>query len=307
MRLRPHLDDLLELRHRARTLGLASHHEVNSTFSGLYASVFRGQGLHFEEVRDYRAGDDIRNMDWKVTARTGEPHLKVFRDERDRGVLLCVDQSPHMSFGTRGTFKSVRAAEAAALLGWAGNAAHDRVGGLLFGDPGTGKRYFRPTMGRRALWRLLHALADSPPATAEGPPAPLADMLGHLDTSLGTGGIVFVIADFNRDIPGLERGLSQLRRHQSLVLVPVDDPADSRIPDMGRVLFRGPDEALLEIDTGNAEAARAYHQAWRKRRDRLSGLCSGLGIALIPISTNTDVHLSLAQGLARRARTRAFL
>ena len=119
MSLYPRLDDLLELRHQAHTLGLPSHHLVNSTFAGLYASVFRGAGVNFEEVREYREGDDIRYMDWKVTARTNEPHLKVFREERERSVVLCVDKGPHMAFGTRGTFKSVQAARAAALIGWA--------------------------------------------------------------------------------------------------------------------------------------------------------------------------------------------
>ncbi len=104
--MQPRLDELMELRHQAHTLGLASHHLVNTTFSGLYASVFRGQGLNFEEVREYREGDDIRNMDWKVTARTNKPHLKVYREERERSVVLCVDHGPHMFFGTRGTFKS---------------------------------------------------------------------------------------------------------------------------------------------------------------------------------------------------------
>jgi uncharacterized protein (DUF58 family) len=134
MILYPRLDDLLELRHQARTLGVAAHHLVNSTFSGLYSSVFRGTGLDFEEVREYREGDDIRNMDWLVTARTGRPHLKVFREERQRSVILCVDTGPHMSFGTRGTFKSIQAARTAALIGWAASKQHDRVGGVLFGN-----------------------------------------------------------------------------------------------------------------------------------------------------------------------------
>jgi uncharacterized protein (DUF58 family) len=93
MSLHPKLDDLLELRHQARALGVAANHLVNSTFSGLYASVFRGTGLDFDEVREYREGDDIRNMDWLVTARTNVPHLKVFREERQRSVFLCVDAS----------------------------------------------------------------------------------------------------------------------------------------------------------------------------------------------------------------------
>ena len=123
MSLRPHLDDLFELRHRAHAIGLASRHRVGSPLSGLYASVFRGQGMDYEETREYREGDEIRNMDWRVTARTGVPHLKVFREERERSVVLCVDAGPHMHFGTRGTFKCVQAARAAALLVWAATSS----------------------------------------------------------------------------------------------------------------------------------------------------------------------------------------
>ena len=156
MSLHPKLDDLLELRHQARALGVAANHLVNSTFSGLYASVFRGTGLDFDEVREYREGDDIRNMDWLVTARTNVPHLKVFREERQRNVFLCIDSGPHMSFGTRGTFKSIQAARTAALIGWAASKQHDRVGGVLFGNPATGIRYYRPTPGRRGLWPVAN-------------------------------------------------------------------------------------------------------------------------------------------------------
>jgi uncharacterized protein (DUF58 family) len=137
-----------------------SHHLVNSTFAGLYASVFRGAGINFEEVREYREGDDIRHMDWKVTARINEPHLKVFREERERSVVLCIDRGPHMVFGTRGTFKSVQAARAAALIGWAASRLNDRVGGMAFGDPMAGLQHFRPARGRRALWQLLRTLTE---------------------------------------------------------------------------------------------------------------------------------------------------
>ena len=104
----PGIDDLIEVRHRAHTVGLASRHQVHTLLSGLYASVFRGQGMDFEETREYRFGDEIRNMDWRVTARTGKPHLKVFREERERPVMLCVDAGPNMQFGTRGTSSPVR-------------------------------------------------------------------------------------------------------------------------------------------------------------------------------------------------------
>ena len=308
MTLQPRLDDLLELRHQAHTLGLASRHLVNSSFSGLYASVFRGQGLNFEEVREYREGDDIRNMDWKVTARKGDAHLKVFREERERSVMLCVDKSPHMEFGTRNTFKSAQAARAAALLGWAANGLHDRVGGLLFGNRSLEERHFRPTKDRRALWRLLKAITTPlDEATSSEPAELLTDVLAQADRGVGTGGLVFVIADFNRTLDGLEKPLSMLAQHHAVVLVPVDDPADKGLPDMGEALFRGTDGQLLSVNTSDNKARQAYRKAWRQRREALIRLANRMGIAVIPIVTDEDVHLSLMRGLERRARMRAFL
>jgi uncharacterized protein (DUF58 family) len=306
MSLQPRLDDLLELRHQAHTLGLASHHLVNSSFSGLYASVFRGQGLNFEEVREYREGDDIRNVDWKVTARTGDPHLKVFREERERSVMLCIDRGPHMQFGTRNTFKSVKAAQAAALIGWAANGLHDRVGGLLFGS-GEDNAYFRPTKDRRALWRLLKALSSPARQDSEASPQLLSDTLQHASRALSTGGLVFVIADFNREFRGLAKALGQLRQHHSVVLVPVDDQADRELPDMGTVLFRSADGELLEVDTAEPSGRQTYRRQWEHRREQLAQIANNAGCALIPLLTDQDVHLTLMRGLQRRLRTRAFL
>lgn len=307
MSLQPRLDDLLELRHQAHTLGLASHHLVNSSFSGLYASVFRGQGLNFEEVREYHEGDDIRNMDWKVTARTGEAHLKVFREERERSIMLCVDKGLHMNFGTRKTFKSVQAARAAALLGWAANSLHDRVGGLLFGGDGRDNIYLRPTKDRRALWRLLKALTTDDMTREESTPELLADILRQAARGIGTGGLVFVIADFNSEHKGLVQGLAQLRQRHAVVLVPVDDPADHDLPDMGDVLFRGPDGELLTVNTTDADGREAYRQAWLKRRNNLVQIANGSGCALIPVDTSAEVHSTLIHGLERRLRMRSFL
>jgi uncharacterized protein (DUF58 family) len=268
--------------------------------------VFRGQGLNFEEVREYREGDDIRNVDWKVTARTGEPHLKVFREERERSIMLCIDRGPHMDFGTRSTFKSVQAARAAALIGWAANSLHDRVGGLLFGT-GEDNVYFRPTKDRRALWRLLKALTTPGRDDTEASPELLSDILQQASRALGTGGLVFVIADFNREFTGLAKGLGQLRQHHSVVLVPVDDPADRELPDMGNVLFRAPDGELLAVDTAEQSGREAYRRNWERRREHLVQIATNAGCAIIPLLTDQDVHMSLMHGLQRRLRTRAFL
>ena len=303
MALHPRIDDLLELRHQAHTLGLASHHLVNSHFTGLYASVFRGAGLNFEEVREYRHGDDIRNMDWKVTARTNAPHLKVFREERERNVVFCVDTGPHMSFGTRGTFKSIQAARAAALLGWAANRQHDLVGGLLFGDMATGPQYFRPSRGRRALWQLLHALTEPGAKTPAGIDC-LTAALQRADRGAGSGALIFVIADFNRDIVPLERTLGSLTQRHRVVLIPIDDPADWDIPDMGPTLFTGAGDELLEVDTSDPKAQQVYREAWQQRRDMLFGLAGRLNMLVLPLRTDEEIHRTLMRNLERYANVR---
>jgi uncharacterized protein (DUF58 family) len=304
--MHPRLDELLELRHQAHTLGLASHHLVNTTFSGLYASVFRGQGLNFEEVREYREGDDIRNMDWKVTARTNEPHLKVYREERERNVVLCVDHGPHMFFGTRGTFKSVQAARAAALLGWAANSVNDRVGGMLFGDADSGLVHFQPTKDRRAVWRLLHEMAN-PVRRAQHGVDCIDLVLKRAGRGSGTGSLIFVIGDFNRDLHGLDKTLGQVCQKHSVVLVPVDDPADCEIPRLGRALFRDAAGQMVAIDTDDPEGRRTFTQRWEARRASLLMLANRLGVAVIPVQTSADVHHTLMAGLALRARSRAYL
>jgi uncharacterized protein (DUF58 family) len=304
--LLPRLDDLLELRHQAHTLGMASHHLVNSSFAGLYASVFRGAGVNFEEVRDYHEGDDIRYMDWKVTARTDRPHLKVFREERERSVVLCVDKGPHMAFGTRSTFKSVQAARAAALIGWAASRLNDRVGGLVFGDPGVGLRHFRPARGRHALWQLLRTLTEPAASAAPGLADCLAGALRRATRGLPTGSLVFVIADLNREVADLESVLGELAERHSVVLLPVDDPAERVIPAMGPVTFRGPDGALLLVDTGDDAARDAYTQAWERRRARLRAMAERLHLILLPVATDADIHLTLVRALANRAQARGY-
>jgi uncharacterized protein (DUF58 family) len=303
MSLHPQLDDLLELRHQARTLGVAAHHQVNSTFTGLYASVFRGTGLDFEEVREYREGDDIRNMDWLVTARTNVPHLKIFREERQRNVLLCVDTGPHMNFGTRGTFKSIQAARSAALIGWAANKQHDRVGGVLFGNPATGIRYYRATPGRRGLWQLLRALTE-PIEQGDTDEAQLIAALQQLDKGAPTGALIFVIAPLNQVTAGLERILGSLRQRHDVMLLPVDDPADRDLPPMGPVIFSNAAGELLEVDTDNEAGRQAFREDWEQRRDELRQLSYRLGLGLIPLSTTDDIHRTLIDGLRRYAGRR---
>jgi len=305
MTLSPQLDDLLELRHRAHALGLASHHRVSSALAGLYLSVFRGQGMDFEETREYREGDEIRNMDWRVTARTGIPHLKVFREERERPVMLCVDVGPQMRFGTRGTFKSVQAARASALLGWSASGNQDRVGALLYGNPDGGIQYYRPSRARMSFWRMLRALTEEGGVVREDGD-PLVGALAKLHRVTPTGSLVFIIGDLNRDPAALHQGLGRLRQRSEVVLMPVDDPADREIPDIGRVVFQAADGSRIEVDTGNEGGRRQYRETWERNRRELEVLAARLGLPVIPLSTNDDIHHALITGLRRRAHAKVY-
>jgi uncharacterized protein (DUF58 family) len=306
MPLHPKIDDLLELRHQAHTVGLASHHAVNSMLCGLYRSVFRGQGMDFEEVREYREGDEIRNMDWRVTARTGTPYLKVFREERERTVVLCIDVGPHMQFGTRGTFKSIQAARAAALLGWAAYGNQDRVGALLFGNPAEPLVHFTPSRARRSLWRVLNALTREPESTydhrSQGCGDCLVEALERVGRSVKTGALVFCVGDFNRDPTPLEEPLGRLIQRHDVVLLPVDDPADRELPAIGRVIFSAADGSQVEVDTDSSDGRLRYREAWEAQRRHLVTMARRLSADVLPVPTDKDVHQTLLTGLRLRAR-----
>jgi uncharacterized protein (DUF58 family) len=154
---------------------------------------------------------------------------------------------------------------------------------------------------------LLKALTDESGDGTESPPGLLGDILRQAAQGIGTGGLVFVIADFNREHQGLVKGLAQLRQRHSVVLVPVDDPADRDMPDMGDVMFRGPDGELLSVNTADEAGRETYRRAWKKRREALVQIAHGSGCALIPLETTQDVHTTLMHGLQRRLRMRAAL
>ena len=209
-----------------------------------------------------------------------------------------------MAFGTRGTFKSVLAARAAALIGWAASRLNDRVGGMAFGDPATGLQHFRPARGRRALWQLLRTLTE-PGSEQQASIDCLGGALKRATRGLPTGSLVFIIADLNRNVLDLERVLGTLSQRNSVALLPVDDPADWEIPSMGPVTFTGTDGTLIEIDTDDQAARRDYRESWERRRDMLKAMALRLNIILLPVTTDREIHMSLIHSLQQRARLRA--
>ena len=228
---------LTGLRAHAAGLGLSPRARVRTARAGGYLSVYRGRGMEFDEVRPYQPGDDVRDIDWRVTARSGRVHTKVYTDERERPVLLFLDLSPGMYFGTRARLKAVRAAEAAVLLAWAAAGNGDRVGAVM--SAGSGHRELRPRGRDQGVLRLIRQVAEVHAAGLEQQGVEAADVDGALGRRVATarpGSLVFLISDFRRLTAEGERRLGRLARHNDLALVFVFDPLEAEPPPPGRYL-----------------------------------------------------------------------
>ena len=276
------LDELIKLRAQGISLSLASGHG-SALMSGAYRSMFRGRGMDFEEVRAYQPGDDIRRMDWRVTARSNRPHTKLFREERERPVLLCVDSGASMRFGTRVAFKSVQAIRAAALLGWAALENHDRVGSMIFAN--TEPLETRPASGKRALLHCLHLLATasvSPPAAAED--AAFSEVLLRLRHLARHGCLVILISDFSGLDRAAEQHLSALAQHNEVLAIRIFDPLEAELPPPAHYAFSD-GRHIHSLWTSDPATRARYRSEFETRSDYLTTLCRHHGIGWLSIST----------------------
>jgi uncharacterized protein (DUF58 family) len=225
--------ELIALRPRCHALRLPMRQAAASALAGAYRSRFRGRGVDFLESRNYQPGDDIRNMDWRVTARTGRAHTKVFQEERERPVLVVVDAAPSLFFGTRKRLKSVAAAQLAAAVAWAAVRRGDRIGGFLFA-PGR-HRELRPAGGRRGAMRMIQGLVDwlQPDPELAGEPEALSTALERVRHTVRPGSLVVIISDFFGLDEPCNRHLSRLRQHNDVIGCQVLDAAEHQLP-LGR-------------------------------------------------------------------------
>ncbi|MDH5456250.1 MAG: DUF58 domain-containing protein [Gammaproteobacteria bacterium] len=278
---------------------------VNSLQTGAYVSRFRGRGMEFDESRPYQPGDDPRSIDWRVTARSTTAYTKLFREERERPVLVAVDLRSNMHFATKGCFKSVNATRAAALLSWAAHHRGDRLGGLIFGD--TTHRELKPRLGRRAALRFVHELVEHPDwpnpqrdhSADEKSADPLAQAMSSLRRVARPGSLVVVISDFAGFDRAAQSYLSSVARHNEVLAVFLNDPLERELPPPGRYRLVSPDDELA-IDTYAAPARRDYEQAFEQRLDALERFCQRYGVHLMPLSTDDDPVSALQTALGRR-------
>lgn len=294
------LDRLTGLRAHAGRLGLSPGARVRTARAGGYLSVYRGRGMEFDEVRPYQAGDDVRDIDWRVTARSGRAHTKVYTDERERPVFLLLDLSPGMYFGTRGCLKAVRAAEAGVLVAWAAVANGDRVGGVMMGAGSHAE--LRP-MGRHpGVLRLIRRLMEEHRMGLERPGIESAELGTGLDRLLATarpGSLVFLLSDFRRLDPEAEKRLARLARHSDVTALFVFDPLEAEPPPPGRYLLSdGHSRALLDTtDPGVAGRLRRAHQT---HRARVATVCGRRGIHFMDLATDAPLVEALRRGLHAR-------
>jgi uncharacterized protein (DUF58 family) len=296
-----------EILRQVRMIELRTRGLVNSIFGGEYQSVFRGQGMEFSEVREYEPGDDVRNIDWNVTARTGEPYVKKHVEERELTLLLAVDLSGSEQFGTRGRFKAELAAELAAVLALSAIRNNDRVGMLLFSD--RVEHVVPPRKGRRHALRLIRdVLAFRPKGRGTDIPAALdyaARLLKHR-------GIIFLLSDFAPagspsadDRVRFEKTLRLVSRRHDLVAVAISDPAELDLPDVGFVAVEDPETGeLAYVDTGGDGVREVFGIALAKERIETRRLFRRLGVDEISVRTDSGYVRPLLAFFRRRERQR---
>ena len=276
---------------------------VSSLQTGAYVSHFRGRGMEFDESRPYQPGDDPRSIDWRVTARSTTAYTKLFREERERPVLVVLDLRANMHFATRGCFKSVNASRAAALLSWAAHHRGDRLGGLIFGD--STHRELKPRLGRQAALRYVHELVAHPDwenkdrSPGADDEAPLAQAMSALRRVARPGSLVVILSDFLGFSRAAQSYLSSVARHNEVLAVFLNDPIERQLPPPGHYRLVSHDDELA-IDTFAKAARRDYENAFQSRSQHLEAFCKRYGIHLMPLSTEDDPVTALQTALGKR-------
>lgn len=282
---------LARLEYRARGLSYLAPAPVSSILSGRHASRMRGRGLNFEELRGYLPGDDIRHLDWRVTLRTGKPHVRVYTEERDRPLLVMVDQRISMFFGSSRAFKSVVAAEAAALAVWMGFTAGDRVGGVVFGDDEIVR--VRPLRSRSRIEMLFGAIGRMNRALAAESAARTnyAQLNAALEGVLQIAGhdfLLCIMSDFAGADERTRQLLRQLSAHNDVIAALVFDPMWQRMPEH-RALVVSEGRLQVELRIEHERVREPLASLFKGRAAEIADLLRTSGVPLMALSTAEPV------------------
>jgi len=260
---------------------------IRAQQSGGYLSAFKGRGMEFDETRLYQQGDDIRSIDWRVTARTGKTHTKLFREEREKPVFISVDNRPAMHFATRGVFKSVQAKKLAALLAWIANQQGDRIGGQVFSQSSC--KELKPQNGKHSVLHFLNTLVIADQIAGSDFTFPQA--LARLSQHARPGSLVYIISDFRGINEQAENFLLKLSEHCDVVLIFVYDPLEKGLPTQGRYRFtdeQSYNQREVLIDTSDKQRLTNYQLRFEERLQKLKRIALRRGLALVQCSTQDD-------------------
>jgi uncharacterized protein (DUF58 family) len=289
------LEELLALSAQAQGAALAEVRRSAAARTGLHSSRWRGRGVDFRESRIYQAGDDIRHMDWRVTARSGRPHTKLFEEEREHGLLLMIDLNPGMRFGTRTRFKSVQAARAASLLAWMAAGAGDRVGAIGFG--GGIRSEVKPASGRRGVLHVLRALRDWDHAASDERES-LSSALERARRLLRPGMRLILLSDgFSADASAWP-ALARFAGRHELGCVLVTDQLEQSPPPPGRYALSLAG-ARRVLDFGDRQLRSEWPRQFALVRERMRSELTRLGARIVELATDADARRAIAPFTAR--------
>ena len=289
-----------ELIKKIRYIQIYTSKAVNDILAGEYHSVFKGQGMEFDEVRAYQPGDDIRTIDWNVTARTGHPYVKRYVEEREITVFFLVDLSASGSFGSRNKLKNEIAAEFCALLAFSAIKNNDKVGLIVFTD--NIELFIPPAKGTSHVLRLIRELLYFETGKKQqGTGTDIALALDYLGRVLHKRGVVFLVSDFlDHDF---EKPLGVLARRHDLIGVTVSDPRDYALPDVGLLEIQDAEtDASVLIDTSSKEVRDKYSQLAREKSEQLQNLFKSTGVDHVQLFTDRDYVLDLVKFFRKRMR-----
>jgi len=265
-----------------RKIEVVTRRLVNQQMAGHYQSVFKGRGMSFDEVRAYTPGDEPRLIDWNVTARTGEPHVKTFVEERELTVMLLVDMSGSMAFGTLKNQKRVMAAKLAAMMAFSAITNGDRVGLVAFTD--TVEHFIPPKKGRKHVLRIIDQILRFNPI---GSGTNLDEVLNFIGRVQRRKSVVFLISDFMDD--GFEKALNITAQRHDLIPIRVVDPAENELPDLGLLLMEDAETGLpLLVDTGSRSVRQNYAKAQASDNERFDVQLKRSGVTPITVQTDTE-------------------
>lgn len=279
-----------EILARVRKMEVRTSRLVDDAMAGRYASVFKGRGMDFDRVRDYVPGDDVRTIDWNVTARTGHPHIKLFTEERELTIMLMIDISASSDFGSVDQTKRELATEAAGVLAASAIRNRDKVGLVLFTDEV--ELYIPPARGRTHILRLIREILFYEP---KGRSTSITNALDYINRMISRRAVVFLVSDFS--LPGpfddelamMRRKLQVTNKHHDVIAVSVNDPREFTLPTVGRLTLEDAETGeLVELNTSNLKVREAYESAAVERREAVQKAVRSLGVDLLEFVNGTD-------------------